>query len=163
MPVFDEEKQQKQLDELRKREEEDLVRVMAETKYNMPYVNLVAVPLENEALRIVPEEEARKLEVAPFKIHKHKLELGCVRGGRTFRGFATEMFRRVKFSTPFTPQIFELFTPLHPPKILMSHRELENQKIVGFIRVFESNRPFGVVEKICGKKWNRKIFVLKKL
>ena len=78
MLIFDEEKQQKQLEELRKREEEDLVRIMAETKYNMTYVNLAAVPLENEALRVVPEEEARKLEVAPFKILGKKIHIAII-------------------------------------------------------------------------------------
>ena len=65
---FDDAKQNKHIDELRKQEEEELVRVLAEEKYNMPSINLSGVSIENEALRMIDENDARKLEVAPFKI-----------------------------------------------------------------------------------------------
>jgi len=68
MPIFDEEKQKRQIEELRAEEEETLVRVLAESKYNLPYINLQPIPVENEALQTIPEEEARKWEVAPFRI-----------------------------------------------------------------------------------------------
>jgi type II secretory ATPase GspE/PulE/Tfp pilus assembly ATPase PilB-like protein len=68
VPTFDDEKQKRQLDELRAEEEENLIRVLAESKYNLPYINLKPIPVENEALRTVPEEEARKWEAAPFRI-----------------------------------------------------------------------------------------------
>ena len=68
MPIFDDEKQKRQIDELRAEEEETLIRVLAETKYNLPYINLKPLPVENEALRAIPEEEAKKWEAAPFRI-----------------------------------------------------------------------------------------------
>ena len=40
MSDFDEEKQNKQLDELRKQEEEELVATLAEAKYHLPYIDL---------------------------------------------------------------------------------------------------------------------------
>jgi len=40
MASFDEEKQNKQLDELHKQEEEQLVATLAESKYGIPYINL---------------------------------------------------------------------------------------------------------------------------
>jgi type IV pilus assembly protein PilB len=59
---------QKRLDDIRKNEEEDLIQVLAEERYGVPYVNLALFPIENEALRSVTEHDARELEVAPFKI-----------------------------------------------------------------------------------------------
>ncbi|HEY4502826.1 MAG TPA: GspE/PulE family protein [Candidatus Paceibacterota bacterium] len=68
MAQFDEEKQNKQLDELRKAEEEELVSMLAESKYGLPYINLYRYVIDNEALRAIPEEEAREMKVAPFKL-----------------------------------------------------------------------------------------------
>ena len=68
MSDFDEEKQNKQLDDLHKQEEEDLVASLAETKYNLPYVNLYQLGIDNEALRAITEEEAREMKVGPFKL-----------------------------------------------------------------------------------------------
>ncbi len=68
MADFDDEKQKKQIDELYKEEEEDLVRTLAEEKYNLPYVNLYRAAIDNEALRAVAEDEARANKIAPFKL-----------------------------------------------------------------------------------------------
>ena len=65
---FDEDKQNKQVDEIRKKEEEDVVQLLAEQKYGIPSINLAAVPIENEALHYIPETKARELEVGAFKI-----------------------------------------------------------------------------------------------
>jgi len=72
---FDEEKQNKKLDELRKQEEEDLVSILADSKYHIPYINLAGMLIENEALRVVTEKEARELQVAPFKIMAKKVHI----------------------------------------------------------------------------------------
>ncbi|MES2416371.1 MAG: type II/IV secretion system protein [Patescibacteria group bacterium] len=68
MAQFDEEKPNKQLDELKKQEEEDLVQMLAESKYDIPYINLSSVSIDNESLRAISEDDARKLSIAPFKI-----------------------------------------------------------------------------------------------
>jgi type IV pilus assembly protein PilB len=68
MPHFDEEKELKKVDELKKKEEEDLIQMLAEQKYQIPYVNLSSTPIENEAVRALPEKEAREIEAAPFKM-----------------------------------------------------------------------------------------------
>lgn len=65
---FDEEKQNKQLDDLRVDEEEELVSMLADTKYSLPYVNLYKLGIDNEALRLVSEEDAHRLFIAPFKL-----------------------------------------------------------------------------------------------
>jgi type IV pilus assembly protein PilB len=68
MIQFDEDKQNKRLEDLHKLEEEELVKVLAAAKYDIPYVDLSSVTIENEALRMISEPEARKAEVAAFKI-----------------------------------------------------------------------------------------------
>lgn len=68
MKDFDDEKENKQLDELHKQEEEELVAMLAESKYNLPYIDLHRVSVDNEALRAVPEKDALLMKVAPFKL-----------------------------------------------------------------------------------------------
>ena len=68
MIQFDDDKQNKRVDELRKQEEEELVQVLAEQKYGIPSINLMTVPIENEALSYISEAKARELGVGPFKL-----------------------------------------------------------------------------------------------
>ncbi|MES2315165.1 MAG: GspE/PulE family protein [Patescibacteria group bacterium] len=68
MADFDEEKQNKELDELHKTEEEQLVETLATSKYGLPYINLYHYVVDNEALRAIPEDDARAMKVAPFKL-----------------------------------------------------------------------------------------------
>ena len=65
---FDEEKQNKQLEDLHKEEEEKLVATLAEEKYGLPYIDLYRLGVDNEALRAISEKESRELSVAPFKL-----------------------------------------------------------------------------------------------
>src|SRR3989338_1100636 len=68
MADFDDEKQKRELDEIHKTEEEELVATLAESKYRLPYINLYRTVFDNEALRSIPEDEAREMKVAPFKL-----------------------------------------------------------------------------------------------
>ncbi len=68
MSDFDEEKQNKQLDDLRKQEEEELVATLAESKYHLPYVDLYRLGIDNESLRTISEKDAIEMNVAPFKL-----------------------------------------------------------------------------------------------
>ncbi len=68
MVTFDDDKQNKKVDELRREEEEELVRMLAEEKYGLPYANLMTASIDNEALRYIDEDVARAQKIAPFKI-----------------------------------------------------------------------------------------------
>ena len=68
MALFDEEKQNRQLDDLHKQEEEQLVATLAESKYGIPYIDLYRLGIDNEALRAISEKDSRELNVAPFKL-----------------------------------------------------------------------------------------------
>ncbi len=73
---FDDEKEQKKLDDIHQEEEEDLVGVLAQSKYGIPFINLASVIVDNEALRTIDEKTARALGVAPFKLFGHNLYVG---------------------------------------------------------------------------------------
>ncbi len=75
MVVFDEEQQQKRYKELRVEEEEGLVAMLAETRYHVPFVNLLAMPIDNDAIRLMQEKDARTYDVAPYKLIGKKLSL----------------------------------------------------------------------------------------
>jgi type IV pilus assembly protein PilB len=68
MALFDEEKQNKQLEDLRKQEEEQLVATLAESKYGLPYIDLYRLGIDNEALRAISEKDSREKNVGAFKL-----------------------------------------------------------------------------------------------
>ncbi|MEA3399076.1 MAG: GspE/PulE family protein [Patescibacteria group bacterium] len=65
---FNDKKEQKALEELRKKEEEDLIQMIAESRYGVPPINLGPVPIENDALRTVTKDNAEEEKIAPFKL-----------------------------------------------------------------------------------------------
>ncbi len=75
MIKFDEDRQNKRLDTLRKSEEENLVSMLADTKYGIPYINLAALTIDNDAIRLLTEDEARAYDVGPYKLVGKKLSL----------------------------------------------------------------------------------------
>jgi len=79
MPDFgDEEKQEKRLDDLRKKEEEDLVRTLAATKYGLNFIDLKQIPINAEALKIVEEKVAREAMLAVYDKVAKKLKIAIL-------------------------------------------------------------------------------------
>lgn len=76
MAIFDDEKQNKQLEDLHRDEEEELVSVLAESKYGLPYINLAGMVIDNEALRSIGEKDAHDMKIAPFKLMGKNLFIG---------------------------------------------------------------------------------------
>ena len=76
MVVFQEEEQNKRIDFLRKREEEELAQILSR-KYGVDYVDLSLVAVNSDALRMLPEVEARDCEVALFGMVGKKLSLAA--------------------------------------------------------------------------------------
>jgi type IV pilus assembly protein PilB len=68
MVQFDEEEQQKRLGELRSGEEEELVAMLARDKYGVDYIDLSSQPIDNDAIRLLTEEQARTFGVGPYKL-----------------------------------------------------------------------------------------------
>ncbi|HVS79944.1 MAG TPA: type II/IV secretion system protein [Candidatus Paceibacterota bacterium] len=77
MVQFNEEKQNERLDELRKREEEELTQRLA-IKYGLPYLDLAAVSINIDALRVLPEDRCRAANLAVFNIVDRELSVGIL-------------------------------------------------------------------------------------
>lgn len=63
MVQFDEEKQNKRLGELHRKEEEELAQMLS-SRYGVQYLDLTKISINTDALRLIPEETARKVEAA---------------------------------------------------------------------------------------------------
>ncbi len=68
---FNEKKQEERVVELRAREEEELASMLA-SKYGVDYIDLSSTSIDTDALRLVPEAQARETEIAAFhKVNKN--------------------------------------------------------------------------------------------
>ncbi|MFM2374680.1 MAG: type pilus assembly ATPase PilB, type pilus assembly protein PilB [Candidatus Parcubacteria bacterium] len=74
MPQFDDKNVSEKLAELRRREEESLMRSLA-AKYGHLYINLQGTTINTEALRLITEADARASEVAIFEQTANKILL----------------------------------------------------------------------------------------
>ncbi|MEI6479044.1 MAG: GspE/PulE family protein [bacterium] len=72
MVQFDEDKQKRQLKELLSEEEEQSAQILSQ-KYGVKYIDLSGIPISSDALRIIPEVDAREREMAAFKLVGKKL------------------------------------------------------------------------------------------
>ncbi len=64
---FDDATGAKKLSELYSQEAEELAQVLSQ-KYNLPYIDLSKFSINTDALRLIPEEEARAADIAAFKL-----------------------------------------------------------------------------------------------
>ena len=62
---FNTESEDAKLAQMHEREEEDVAHILS-NKYGMAYVDLSLKEIDNDALRVIPEEEARAAEAAAF-------------------------------------------------------------------------------------------------
>ena len=66
MVTFNNDKQDRRLEELHLKEAEELAEILA-SKYGLPYLDLSKTSINTDALRIIPEDTARAAHVALFK------------------------------------------------------------------------------------------------
>src|SRR3989344_3491618 len=78
MPRFDDEKQKEKLDALRRKEEEEATQYLS-SKYGIPYLNLQIAPIDVEALKIIPEDEAKNAWLAVFGIRDKSIDVALVK------------------------------------------------------------------------------------
>ncbi len=67
MLTFNDQTEEKKLAELRAAEAEQLAQVLAQ-KYDLPYIDLSKFAINTDALRLIPEPQAREARLAAFKI-----------------------------------------------------------------------------------------------
>ncbi|MDP3958299.1 MAG: ATPase, T2SS/T4P/T4SS family [bacterium] len=90
------EKDDKRLEELREKEEEELVQTLSD-KYGIPYIDLSTVSIETEGLKAIPEAEARKLGMAAFKAVGRELYVALLAPNRDGVSLMLEELKSKKF------------------------------------------------------------------
>ncbi|MFA6404616.1 MAG: GspE/PulE family protein [Candidatus Paceibacterota bacterium] len=74
--TFDEDKQNRKLDEIHRKEEDDLVQILG-VKYGVEYINLLGNPINLDAIRLIPEQVARDAKVAGFALIDKKIKIAA--------------------------------------------------------------------------------------
>ena len=74
MIQFDEDKQNRKLNDLHKREEEELVQLLS-AKYNIEYVDLTVNPVNTDALRLIDEKTSRENKIVSFSLVDKKVKV----------------------------------------------------------------------------------------
>lgn len=74
MIQFDEDKQNRKIDELLKREEEELVQLLS-AKYGIEYVDLSITLINTDAMRLIDEKKAREAKMVAFSLVDKKLKI----------------------------------------------------------------------------------------
>jgi type IV pilus assembly protein PilB len=109
MVQFEETRQEERVSALRRKEEEELAATLA-SRHGVPYLDLSAHPINIDALRVIPETEARAAEIAVFNATDKRIDVGVL-SPQNEKALATiEDFKR----RGFTPEIF-----------MVSHASLE--------------------------------------
>ncbi len=75
MVKFEEEKQQKKIEEIREAEEEDLAKILAK-RHNLPYLDLSKITINLDYLKLIPEETSRSAKIAVFQGVGKKIQVG---------------------------------------------------------------------------------------
>ena len=71
---LNDDKDNKQFAQMREKEAEALAQILSE-RYNLPYVDLSRVTVDNTAIRIISEEVAREAKAVIFAINQHKVDI----------------------------------------------------------------------------------------
>ncbi len=77
MVIFDEDKQNKRINELRTHEEENLAETLS-SKYGIPYLDLTVTPINIDALRVISEIETREAQIAVFNEVNKVVSVGAI-------------------------------------------------------------------------------------
>jgi len=77
MVTFNETRQQKELEALRRQEEEKLVEILAK-RYGLPYIDIAAIAISNAALLTVKEKDAREFMLGPFALKGKVLDVAIL-------------------------------------------------------------------------------------
>ena len=98
---FAETKQMQRLKRLKSVQEEKAVKMMA-TKHGVGYVDLAVVPINTDALKVIPEDRARKGSMAAFNINERKVAIAIASPHNVLVSQEVESLRKKKYE----PQLF---------------------------------------------------------
>lgn len=71
---FSDDKIKEKLELLRRKEEEESIKLLS-TKYKLPYLDLTTLPMDLEALKLIPEEQARAAGLAAIRMVGKNLKI----------------------------------------------------------------------------------------
>lgn len=77
MVKFDEKKQNMKIEELHKKEEEELAKILS-TKYGVQYGDLSSLTINTNALKLIPEDKSKKNKLAVFDITNKKIKVAVI-------------------------------------------------------------------------------------
>ncbi len=104
--TFDEDKQNRKLEEIHRKEEEDLVQILS-AKYGVEYINLLGIPINSDALRLIDEKTARGALAAAFALIDKKIKIAT----RNPRGEKIEAVISDLKGKGYQPEIYITSTP----------------------------------------------------
>jgi type II secretory ATPase GspE/PulE/Tfp pilus assembly ATPase PilB-like protein len=74
MLTFDEDKQNRKMNDLLHKEEEEVVQLLS-GKYGLEYVNLLTTPINTDALRLISEDDATSGQIAAFALINKRVKV----------------------------------------------------------------------------------------
>ncbi len=77
MVQFDEDKQKLKIDDLHKKEEEELAQLLA-SRYGISYIDLLTTAINTDALGLIKEEDARRGKLAAFGMVDKKIKIAVL-------------------------------------------------------------------------------------
>ena len=106
------------LDELRKKEEEDLARVLAQ-KHDLVYLDLSRITVDLDSLKIIPEADARANSVAVFQSVGKKLQAAVTNPDRPGTKEIVDNLKRKKYEV----QLF-MVSPSGMERVFSRYKEI---------------------------------------
>ncbi|MBU6323462.1 GspE/PulE family protein, partial [Patescibacteria group bacterium] len=89
---FDRDEEEKNLRGIREREEEDVVQILSQ-KYGLPYADLTGMAIDTDALRLIPEADARAADAVAFQKNGKKLSVAVAAPNNPKLGLALDSLR----------------------------------------------------------------------
>ncbi len=77
MIQFDEDKQEKRISDLYRREEEEVAQMLA-SRSGIKYVNFTYSPVNSDAIRLIEEKEAREARIVAFDRHDKRVDVAII-------------------------------------------------------------------------------------
>src|SRR5574343_189496 len=99
---FNDDKAKAKINDAVLKEEEQLVQSMATNTFGLPYIDLTGMPIEADALRLVPENIARKAGAAPFRAGGRHLHIAI----RTPQNETLTELRKELEQKGYTPHMY---------------------------------------------------------
>jgi type IV pilus assembly protein PilB len=155
MVQFDEEKQNKRIEDLRRSEEEGLAEAMS-GKFGVPYIDLTMTPINVDSLRLISEVESKEANVAVFNEVDRVVSIGVLSPQNTKtseiinklkeKGYQIEMYM---VSHASLSKVWSLYKELsYSFETKSGALDISNEQITDFLSQVQT---IGDVQKMIGE------------